>query len=303
MPYTTRSKTHAATDEKQYSENIGEITSSFSFNILQWPKCDDANCGDCSVKYQEEMVLDNAENFGEDTSPDDLNISPSLQSEELDCVDHEVAEEDVSAEKERISRSYSLTTSPCLLSKDANCVIDDELYYQSNKDLSNSSSQSLQCTQQDIGEDISTIKPIITQPSTLTSFPSMKCEKVSECECTSYWTDWDCIEKAIFLWHPEHFLICGACYWNETDALAHDCLMWEKYEISLQQRAWDVLTDTENLYELFEIYCNMHQLVPLHLQLLKNFKLGMRSLLKRKIHRIVHQLLEKDQEGWQNISH
>ena len=122
-----------------------------------------------------------------------------------------------------------------------------------------------------------------------------------QCGCTSKWIDENCIQRSIALWRPDHFIICGGCFWNQQNQMGHDCLMWELYEIDLEKRTREVLLNFDNLIELYEIYVDEHREVD-DLTLLKNYECGLRSLLERKVTTLQEELLGKDKRAYDHYN-
>jgi hypothetical protein len=157
----------------------------------------------------------------------------------------------------------------------------------------------------DRGKDIAEGRTAWDEPATqppiqedegnsLETFPPSDAEEEEQekCACSSNWIDEKCIKCCISDWTPSEPVICYGCYYDEHFQKSKYCVLNRSYSYEVEEIVRESLLYEDFVKELFEYYLDKHYNADP--ALIKNFELGIRSLLNRQMDYLVDVLSRKD---------
>ena len=118
----------------------------------------------------------------------------------------------------------------------------------------------------------------------------MNSTTAEKCECNSTYFSNTCLEAAMTRYTPDIYLLCGSCFWRDSNSAFHECHLPQS---DLQIRVNELFKDIYLINDFCQIYCEDHQ-ISLFSVPLNNFQSAVQTWVGQNTSVLVDILIEKD---------
>ena len=119
-----------------------------------------------------------------------------------------------------------------------------------------------------------------------------------QCECDGTFFINNCLNAAMQRYRPHIYMICGSCFWKESNMVFHDC---RSSRSELESQVKKLFTNICLIYDLCETYCREHGISIFDI-LLKNFESAIQKWVNENTSKVLDIMLEKDKSARNHFS-